>query len=65
MFTVTINPNQHNSYFLPHPSAQTKKFVLDSDGVHLNTMTINAPFTRIRTVLKPHTVYRIRVDSGP
>ena len=54
MLTATINPNEHNSYFPPPPPKKKKKFVLDSDGVQLYTMTINAPTTRIRTVLKPH-----------
>ena len=54
MFTVTINPNKRNSYFPPTPPPR-KKFLLNWDGVHFkNTMTINAPFTRIQTVLKPH-----------
>ena len=55
MFTVTINPNKHNSYFPPTPLSRKKDSYFDRDGVHFKTtMTINAPFTRIQTVLKPH-----------
>ena len=55
MFTVTINPNEHNSYFPPTPPPRKKNSYFDRDGVHFkNTMTINALFTRIQTVLKPH-----------
>ena len=55
MFTVTINPNEHNSYFPPTPPSRKKDSYFDRDGVHFKTtMTINAPFTRIQTVLKPH-----------
>ena len=53
MLTATINPNEHNSYFPPPPPPPKKK-KKNSYGVHLYTMTINAPFTRIGTVLKPH-----------
>ena len=50
----------------PPPLPPKKNSYFDRDGVHFkNTMTINALFTRIQTVLKPHICFRIRVDSGP